>query len=133
MGTDYWSSLQLLSLAARAVQRECASYLKSLGLPQLGLYILEHLSEQSPLLQSELARLVLVRTQTLGVVLTTLESQQWVTRERGVGQNQVAVSITEQGRSLLATAQEKLQTLQLPSDADALRPLLAAIIHRTAH
>ena len=41
MNPDSLSSLQLLSVAARAVRRESAAYLKTLGLPQLGFYILE--------------------------------------------------------------------------------------------
>lgn len=132
MKPDHWSSLQLLSVAARAVQRESAAYLKTLGLPQLGFYILEYLNERSPLLQSELADLVLVRTQTLGTVLTTLESNRWVTRHRGLAHNQVAVNITEQGQSLLASAQERLQILQRPIDIDidVLRPILTTIINR---
>ncbi|MHA7145338.1 MarR family winged helix-turn-helix transcriptional regulator [Arthrobacter sp. TmT3-37] len=130
MKPDHWSSLQLLSVAARAVQRESAAYLKALGLPQLGYYILEYLNERSPILQSELARLVLVRSQTLGAVLTTLETNQWITRKRGLAQNQVAVNITEQGRALFAAAQERLRTLQLPTDIDVLRPILATIINR---
>ncbi|MHA7279876.1 MarR family winged helix-turn-helix transcriptional regulator [Arthrobacter sp. MDT2-2] len=130
MVVDCWSTLQLLSLAARAVQRETAAYLKTLGLPQLGYYVLEYLSERSPMLQSELARLVLVRPQTIGTVLATLEDNQWVTRQHGLRQNQVAVSITEQGRALLAVTQQRLRTLQLPGDIEALRPILATIINR---
>jgi DNA-binding MarR family transcriptional regulator len=133
MRPDHWSSLQLLSVAARAVQRESAAYLKVLGLPQLGYYILEYLDERSPMLQSELARLILVRPQTLGTVLTTLENNQWITRQRGLAQNQVAVRITERGRSLLAAAQERLQTIQLPTTIEDLRPILAQIINRVAH
>ncbi|MEC5198489.1 DNA-binding MarR family transcriptional regulator [Arthrobacter sp. PL16] len=132
MTSDYWSTLQLLSVAARAVQRQSAAYLKALGLPQLGLHILENLNERSPILQSELARLVMARTQTIGTVLTTLENNRWVIRQRGLMHNQVAVSITEQGRTLLITAQECLRRLQLPTDAEDLRPFLAAIINRTA-
>jgi DNA-binding MarR family transcriptional regulator len=130
MKPDYWSSLQLLSVAARAVQRESAAYLRALGLPHLGYYILEYLSERSPMLQSELARLVLVRSQTIGTVLTTLENNQWITRQRGLSQNQIAVSITEQGRALLAAAQERLRALPLPTDLEDLRPVLATIITR---
>ncbi len=133
MAADYWSSLQLLSLAARAVQRESATYLKAIGLPQLGFYVLEYLNEQSPRMQSELARLVLVRTQTIRVVLSTLEDKHWITRQHGIGQNQVAVSITEQGLTLLVAAQERLESLQLPTDLEALRPFLSTIIRRTAH
>ncbi|WP_181036507.1 MarR family winged helix-turn-helix transcriptional regulator [Arthrobacter sp. B1805] len=121
-----------MSVAARAVQRESAAYLKVFGLPQLGFYILEYLNERSPMLQSELARLVVVRSQTIGTVLTTLEKNQWVTRQRGLTHNQVAVSITKQGRALLAAAQERLQTLQLPADIEALRPIFATIISRAA-
>lgn len=128
--SDDWSSVQLLSVAARAVQRESVAYLRTLGLPQAGYYILEYLNERSPMLQSELARLVLVRTQTIRVVLATLEDHQWVTRQHGLSQNQVAVSITEQGRSLLIAAQERLRALQLPTDSDVLRPILATIITR---
>ncbi|WP_240615153.1 MarR family winged helix-turn-helix transcriptional regulator [Arthrobacter ruber] len=132
MNPDSLSSLQLLSVAARAVRRESAAYLKTLGLPQLGFYILEYLNERSPMMQSELARLVLVRSQTLGTVLTTLEARRWITRQRGFIHNQVSVSITEQGRTLLTAAQKRLRTLQLPTDIEALRPSLTAIINRAA-
>ena len=132
MNPDSLSSLQLLSVAARAVRRESAAYLKTLGLPQLGFYILEYLNERSPMMQSELARLVLVRSQTLGAVLTTLEARRWITRQRGFIHNQVSVSITEQGRTLLTAAQKRLRTLQLPTDIEALRPPLTAIINRAA-
>ncbi|MFJ6002295.1 MarR family winged helix-turn-helix transcriptional regulator [Arthrobacter sp. NPDC092385] len=133
MKQDYWSSLQLLSVAARALQRESAAHLKALGLPQLGYYILEYLDERSPMLQSELARLVRVRPQTIGAVLTTLETNQWITRQRGLPRNQIAVSITERGRALFEAARERLRALHLPADVEALRPILAAIINRTAH
>ena len=132
MNPDSLSSLQLLSVAARAVRRESAAYLKTVGLPQLGFYILEYLNERSPMMQSELARLVLVRSQTLGTVLTTLEARRWITRQRGFIHNQVSVSITEQGRTLLTAAQKRLRTLQLPTDIEALRPPLTAIINRAA-
>ena len=132
MNPDSLSSLQLLSVAARAVRRESAAYLKTLGLPQLGFYILEYLNERSPMMQSELARLVLVRSQTLGTVLTTLEARRWITRQRGFIHNQVSVSITEQGRTLLTAAQKRLRTLRLPTDIEALRPPLTAIINRAA-
>lgn len=132
MNAEPWSSLHLMSVAARAVQREAATYLQALGLPQLGLYILEYLNERSPILQAELAHLVLVRPQTIGAVLTTLENNQWITRQRGLTHNHVAVSITEQGLDLLAAAQERLRTLQLPTDIEALRPILTRIINRAA-
>jgi DNA-binding MarR family transcriptional regulator len=132
MTSGYWSTLQLLSVAARAVQRQSAAHLKALGLLHLGLHIQEHLNKRSPILQSGLARLVLARTQTIGTVLTALENQHWIIRQHGLRQNQVAVSITEPDRALLAAAQECLQGLQLPTDAEALRPFLATIINRTA-
>ncbi len=129
---DHLSSLQLLSVAARVVRRESAAYLQTLGLPQPGFYILEYLNERSPITQSELARLLLVRSQTIGLVLATLEINQWITRERGFIHNQVAVTITEQGRALLAAAQKRLRTLQLPTDIEDLRPILATIINRAS-
>ncbi len=131
-GLDDWSNIQLLTVAARVLQRDATEYLTTLGLPRLGLYILEYLAERSPILQSELAGLVLARTQTIGRILTRLEGKQWITREHGLTQNQVAVAIAHQGRTILATAQERLRALQPGVDVESLRPALQAIIQRAA-
>ncbi|MUK03202.1 hypothetical protein GM708_15585 [Vibrio cholerae] len=127
---DHLSTLQLLSVAARLVRRQAAASLNTIGLPQMGLHILQHLAERSPILQSELAHLVLASGQTTGFVLTKLENNHWITRQRGRVHNQLIVSITDQGRAILATAQERIEAIQIPSDADALRPVLATIISR---
>jgi DNA-binding MarR family transcriptional regulator len=54
------------------------------------------------MLQSELARLILTRPQSIGAVLTRLEDERWVTRQRGPSGNHIAEPITDSGRSILA-------------------------------
>jgi DNA-binding MarR family transcriptional regulator len=88
------------------------------------------------MLQSELARLVLTRTQTIGAVLTRFEDERWVNRQRGLSRNQFAASIIDEGRSALAVTCKHLDSLGTSSDLvlglDALQPILLDISHRAA-
>lgn len=97
---------------------------------------MQHLAERNPIQQSELAHLLFATGQTTGFVLIKLEKNQWVTRQRGLAHNQFAVSITDQGLSVLTAAQEHLTALEIlidgDSDGDALRPVLTSIIQRAA-
>lgn len=133
MDLEGWSDMQILTVAARAVQQHTTTHLKRLGIPHLGLYVLEYLAERSPLFQSELAHLVLVRTPTITAVLVRLEREHLITRQHGVHRNQVAVAITDQGRKVLTAAQDHLRALQPCIDVEDLRPILLSIIKRTAH
>ncbi|MHA7145578.1 MarR family winged helix-turn-helix transcriptional regulator [Arthrobacter sp. TmT3-37] len=132
MEPDDLSTLQLLSIAARLARQQSAACLKTIGLPQMGLHLLQHLAERSPIRQSDLAGLVLASRQTTGFVLSKLEKNQWVTRERGLAHNEFTVSITGRGQSVLDVALQRLHALTLPSGAETLRPTLVGIITRAA-
>ncbi|MHA7145330.1 MarR family winged helix-turn-helix transcriptional regulator [Arthrobacter sp. TmT3-37] len=132
MEPDDLSTLQLLLVAARLARRQSAACLITIGLPLMGFHILQHLAERSPIRQAELATLVLASGQTTGFVLTKLERNHWITRQRGLAHNRFVVSITDEGRSILDIAQERVQTLEIPIDAEALRPALTTIIRRAA-
>lgn len=132
MEPDDLSTLQLLSIAARLDRQQSAVCLKTIGLPHMGLHILQHLAERSPIRQSELARLLLASRQTTGFVLTKLEKNKWITRQRGLAHNEFTISITGQGRIVLDTALHHLRALTLPKEAEALRATLAGIITRAS-
>lgn len=117
----------LLTIAAKLINEQAEGHLASLGLSRLGVHALEVLAERDSLIQSDLARELRVRRQTIGVVVAQLERRTWITRKPGGIRNSVAVSITRQGRLVLAKA---LQAAPVPglASADSLRPFLLVII-----
>ena len=79
-----------------------------LGLPPVGLYALEYLDQHGSLLQVDLARLLYVRPQTAGKLLSRLQCRGWVSRRPSGDRNHITVTITDGGRSVLADAHDQL-------------------------
>ena len=78
---DARSSYRLITLAARLIQRRQDDALAPLGLTRAAVIALEGLMG-GPLNQEQLADAIRVQSQTLGRVLTRLESTGLITRMR---------------------------------------------------
>ena len=109
-----WSTHQLLSMAARLVERRQDRALAALGLTHAAVIALQCL-EGGPLNQERLAAQIKVQSQSLGKVLARLEAGGLVTRSRSpVDRRSIDVAITEAGRRGLEAARQ--------AERDALPP-----------
>jgi DNA-binding MarR family transcriptional regulator len=109
-----WSTHQLLSMAARLVERRQDRALAALGLTHAAVIALQCL-EGGPLNQERLAAQIKVQSQSLGKVLARLEAGGLVTRSRSpVDRRSIDVAITEAGRRALEAARQ--------AERDALPP-----------
>lgn len=101
-----WRTDQLLSMAARVVERRKDKALAALGLTHAGVIALQGLSG-GPLNQEQLARRIAVQSQSLGKVLGRLEESGLVTRTRDQhDRRQFSVELTPSGTAALATAHQ---------------------------
>lgn len=99
-----WSTHQLLSMAARLVERRQDRALAALGLTHAAVIALQCVAN-GPLNQERLAASIKVQSQSLGKVLTRLESAGLVTRTRSpLDRRSIEVAITEAGRQALNDA-----------------------------
>jgi DNA-binding MarR family transcriptional regulator len=102
--TDEWSTMRLLSTAARLWERRVNTSLSRIDLSQANLIALQALAETGTTNQATLARRIQVSAQTLGRTLKTLEKRGYVQRSPGaVGQRGIHVSTTQAGREALAS------------------------------
>lgn len=112
-----WGPHQLLSMAARLIQRRQDQALADLGLTHAAVIALQGLTA-GPLNQEHLAAEIKVRSQSLGRVLSRLESAGLVTRTSSSRDRRSnVVAITDAGLNALAAAREV--------EKDALPPNLA--------
>ncbi|WP_314196384.1 MarR family transcriptional regulator [uncultured Arthrobacter sp.] len=112
---EQWGPHQLLSMAARLVQRRQDQALAELGLTHAAVIALQGLTE-GPLNQEQLAADIKVRSQSLGRVLARLEGAGLVARESSsLDRRHNQVSITEAGRQALEAARKAEQDA-LPPD-----------------
>jgi MarR family transcriptional regulator, organic hydroperoxide resistance regulator len=112
---EQWGPHQLLSMAARLVQRRQDQALAELGLTHAAVIALQGLLD-GPLNQEELAADIKVRSQSLGRVLARLEAAGLVARESSsLDRRHNEVSITEAGRQILEAAR-KAEQEALPPD-----------------
>ena len=112
---EQWGPHQLLSMAARLVQRRQDQALAELGLTHAAVIALQGLLD-GPLNQEELAADIKVRSQSIGRVLTRLEAAGLVARESSsLDRRHNEVSITEAGRQALEAARKAEQDA-LPPD-----------------
>ncbi|MFC9351296.1 MarR family winged helix-turn-helix transcriptional regulator [Arthrobacter sp. NPDC057013] len=112
---EQWGPHQLLSMAARLVQRRQDQALAELGLTHAAVIALQGLLE-GPLNQEELAADIKVRSQSIGRVLSRLEGAGLVAREsNSLDRRHNLVSITEAGRQALEAAR-KAEQEALPPD-----------------
>lgn len=112
---EQWGPHQLLSMAARLVQRRQDQALAELGLTHAAVIALQGLLD-GPLNQEELAADIKVRSQSIGRVLSRLEGAGLVVRESSsLDRRHNQVSITEAGRQALQAARKAEQDA-LPPD-----------------
>ena len=110
-------SYLLLTTAARLVQRRFDEALAPLGLTRAAVIALKAMSH-SPMNQEQLAAVVRVQSQTLGRVLSRLETGGLVTRTRDPqDRRQFQVEMTDAGKAALKAAREA-ESAALPSDFD---------------
>ncbi|WP_395402249.1 MarR family winged helix-turn-helix transcriptional regulator [Arthrobacter sp. UC242_113] len=112
---EQWGPHQLLSMAARLVQRRQDQALAELGLTHAAVIALQGLLA-GPLNQEQLASDIKVRSQSIGRVLSRLEEAGLVSRESSsLDRRHNEVSITEAGRQALEAARKAEQDA-LPPD-----------------
>lgn len=112
---EQWGPHQLLSMAARLIQRRQDQALADLGLTHAAVIALQGLTS-GPLNQEQLAEEIHVRSQSLGRVLARLEEAGFVTRKSSsLDRRSNDVSITEAGLRALAAAR-KVEKETLPPD-----------------
>jgi len=109
---EQWGPHQLLSMAARLIQRRQDQALADLGLTHAAVIALQGLTS-GPLNQEQLAEEIHVRSQSLGRVLARLEEAGFVARKSSsLDRRSNDVSITEAGlRALAAARQVEKETL----------------------
>ncbi|WP_457972226.1 MarR family winged helix-turn-helix transcriptional regulator [Arthrobacter sp. D1-17] len=109
---EQWGPHQLLSMAARLIQRRQDQALADLGLTHAAVIALQGLTA-GPLNQEQLAEEIHVRSQSLGRVLARLEEAGFVARKSSsLDRRSNDVSITEAGlRALAAARQVEKETL----------------------
>jgi DNA-binding MarR family transcriptional regulator len=112
---EQWGPHQLLSMAARLVQRRQDQALAELGLTHAAVIALQGLLA-GPLNQEQLASDIKVRSQSIGRVLSRLEEAGLVARaSSSLDRRHNEVSITEAGRQALEAARKAEQDA-LPPD-----------------
>lgn len=112
-----WRTDQLLSMAARVVERRKDQALAALGLTHAAVIALQGLAA-GPLNQEQLARRIAVQSQSLGKVLARLEESGLVTRTRDQrDRRQFSVALTPSGQTALATAHQ-IERNALPEDLE---------------
>ena len=110
-------SYLLLTTAARLVQRRFDDALAPLGLTRAAVIALKAMSHR-PMNQEQLAAVVRVQSQTLGRVLSRLETGGLVTRTRDPhDRRKFKVEITDAGEAALKAAREA-ESAAFPSDFD---------------
>ena len=125
-----WRTDQLLSMAARVVERRKDQALAALGLTNAAVIALQGLAG-GPLNQEQLARRIAVQSQSLGRVLARLEDADLVSRIRDQrDRRQFIVALTPAGNAALASAHQ-IECNALPAgleDSTTLQRDLARIL-----
>ena len=112
---EQWGPHQLLSMAARLIQRRQDQALAELGLTHAAVIALQGLAAV-PLNQEQLAEDIHVRSQSLGRVLVRLEDAGLVSRKSSpMDRRSNEVAITEAGLGALAAARQ-VEKETLPPD-----------------
>ena len=101
---EQWTTHQLLTMAARLVQRSHDRVLAELGLTQSTLTALQGLAA-GPLSQDQLAARINVQAQTMGKILARLQAAGLITRMRNPrNRRRIEAALTPSGRKTLTTA-----------------------------
>lgn len=131
---ELWPTSRLLSTAARLVELAWNDKLRPLGLTYPAVLTLDAVATSGPITPGDLARSVRVQAQTMGPLLSRLESRGFVRREPNrFDRRSQLISITDLGLTLLEQShrQENNVLAAINLDSEDLREELLAIVRHT--
>ena len=131
---ERWPTSRLLSTAARLVELAWNDKLRPLGLTYPAVLTLDAVATGGPITPGDLARSVRVQAQTMGPLLTRLESRGYIRREPNrFDRRSQLVLITDLGLSLLEQSHDQESTVlsAVDLDSEGLREELLAIVRHT--
>ncbi|AFR30225.1 MULTISPECIES: MarR family transcriptional regulator [Micrococcaceae] len=131
---ERWPTSRLLSTAARLVELAWNDKLRPLGLTYPAVLTLDALAAAGPITPGELARSVRVQAQTMGPLLTRLESRGYIRRQPNrFDRRSQLIFITDVGLTLLEQSHRQENTVLSAIDLDSedLREALLAIVRHT--
>jgi DNA-binding MarR family transcriptional regulator len=132
---DRWPTGRLLSTAARLVEYSWNEKLGAIGLTHAGVTALEVLAANGSMAQVQLARLVRVQAQTMGMTLSRLEAHGHITRQLSTSDRRShMVSLTERGSAAVAEAADMERSVlgAASIDPEVLRQELRAVVRELA-
>ncbi|MET3370157.1 MarR family transcriptional regulator [Arthrobacter sp. M2012083] len=128
---ELWPTSRLLSTAARLVELAWNDKLRPLGLTYPAVLTLDAVATAGPITPGDLARSVRVQAQTMGPLLSRLESRGFIRREPNrFDRRSQLISITDLGLTLLEQShrQETNVLSAINLDSEDLREELLAIV-----
>jgi len=128
---ELWPTSRLLSTAARLVELAWNEKLRPLGLTYPAVLTLDAVATAGPITPGDLARSVRVQAQTMGPLLSRLESRGFIRREPNrFDRRSQLISITDLGMTLLEQShrQENNVLAAINLDSEDLREELLAIV-----
>ncbi|NWL31645.1 MarR family winged helix-turn-helix transcriptional regulator [Paenarthrobacter nitroguajacolicus] len=131
---ELWPTSRLLSTAARLVELAWNDKLRPLGLTYPAVLTLDAVATAGPITPGDLAKSVRVQAQTMGPLLSRLESRGFIRREPNrFDRRSQLVSITDLGQTLLEQShrQENNVLSAVNLDSEDLREDLLAIVRHT--
>ncbi|MDI2035737.1 hypothetical protein PJL15_02869 [Paenarthrobacter nitroguajacolicus] len=131
---ERWPTSRLLSTAARLVELAWNEKLRPLGLTYPAVLTLDAVATLGPIAPGKLAQSVRVQAQTIGPLLTRLESRGFILREPNrFDRRSQLISITALGLDLLEQShgQENSVLSAVNLDSESLRDELMAIVRDT--
>lgn len=131
---DRWPTSRLLSTAARLVELAWNDELRPLGLTYPAVLTLEAVATAGPIAPGKLAQSVRVQAQTMGPLLSRLESRGYIHRQPNLfDRRSQLVSITDLGLALLEQSHhlENDVLSAIMSDSGSLREELLAIVRHS--
>jgi len=132
---ERWPTSRLLSTAARLVELAWNDRLRPLGLTYPAVLTLDAVASAGPITPGDLARSVRVQAQTMGPLLTRLESRGFILREPNrFDRRSQLISITDLGLTLLEQShrQESNVLSVINLDSEGLRQELLAIVQHSS-
>ncbi|WP_159829004.1 MarR family winged helix-turn-helix transcriptional regulator [Arthrobacter sp. 9AX] len=106
---ERWATHRLVSIAARLDERRLNRRLARLGLTTGSLDALETAAEREPTTATDLAETLCVSRQSLGKVLSRLQSLGLLTKVAGRDGRSADIHLTSKGRDILATAENLIR------------------------
>ncbi|WP_035776606.1 MarR family transcriptional regulator [Arthrobacter sp. H5] len=127
-----WSTVRLLTTAARLVEHAWNKRLADIGVTHAGATVLAVLADRGELTQTALAGSVQVQPQTIGRAVARLVDKGHVERTRSLDRRAQVVIITPSGRNVLEQV-ENLEQVIIPEGilhSSDLRTHLQTIVHK---